>query len=100
MNYSEIFYNGGDICIRPAIRSEISDLIKSGISCDTRSNSNSDLKRKFRERGWQAEARIGHGRIDFRKEDVGLEVELRQKTNLIYDLLKLELAARSGIISC
>jgi hypothetical protein len=51
-------------------------------------------------RGWSRQTRVGRGRkfrIDFKKASTGIEVEFRQGTNLIHDLLKL--ASRAGSIS-
>ena len=62
------------------------------------------------ENGWEHNnnstlvARYTNWQIDFRKRNVGLEIETRQDTNVFHDLLKLELGysghRRENVIGC
>lgn len=62
------------------------------------------------ENGWEHNsnhtevAKFMGWRLDFRKRDVGLEIETRQNTNVFHDVLKLEIAYRrhrpENAISC
>lgn len=99
MPYSEAFYNDAESILDSGIRAEIHTIMNGGISCLDRRITNSELKSKLNELGWRGEFPIGGGKkIDFKKGEVGMEVEFRQDTNLLHDLLKLELASRRGLI--
>ncbi len=94
------FYNDARTLIPLNLRNEIVQVCSSGIRVDNRSNTNADLSTKLKLLGWRGETRHAHaiGRLDFIKDSIGIEVQLRQGTNLIYDLLKLELDYRDRIL--
>jgi hypothetical protein len=52
---------------------------------------------RFNWRGQATHAR-NQGRLDFTRDKIGVEVQLRQGTNLLYDLLKFELDYRDKLL--
>lgn len=92
-HYVEKFYNGA-VTKCEAARKDICSIDFAGVRCDNNGNTNEDLERKLKKLRWTTNFSVGkvkHFKIDFYRDGVGLEVQLRQDTDLLKDLLKLEL---------
>ena len=98
--YIESLYNGAETTIPVAIRHDIGQICSAAIRVDNRKNTNADLSESFQRSGWQSQVTHAgnQGRMDFMRDRVGVEVQLRQGTNVLYNLLKFELDFRDKML--
>ena len=99
--YVQSFYNDAEVVIPTRVRKEIDQICSSGIRVDNRTNSNSDLSALFKRYKWRSEVEHARdlGHMDFKKDNIGVEVQLRQGTNLLYDVLKFELDYQDKLLT-
>jgi len=97
--YEEKYYNGAERLIPAEIRDEIKSIDFSKIRKDNRTNSNADIRSILLPKNWKKGQDVGEfkgSELDFFKNKVGMEVQFRQATNLIHDVLKLQKGYSKG----
>ncbi len=93
--YVSKLYNGREHPLPGAITKDIGSLDFEKLTVASRKEDNKVLSDHLVSLGWKKEFRVGNWkdiRLDFVKGDVGLEVQFRQDTNLLYNLLSLQVA--------
>jgi hypothetical protein len=101
-SYTEKFYNAPEREFPKNITGDILSLLASQVRLDDRQHTNADIETHLKGREWKTKVTIGRFRkshIDFKKDAVGLEVQLRQHLDLLHDVLKLQGAYRDGKLS-
>jgi len=98
--YVEKFYNAAESLLPSEIAEEIRGIDFCTISVASREQTNSQIRAKLYALGWSTEGRRDdRSRADFRKNDTELEVQLRQKTNVLHDIIKFQKAFNNERLS-
>jgi len=93
--YVSKLYNGREHPLPSNIVKDIDSLDYEKLTASSRTEDNKILSSQLTSLGWKKGFRVGTWkdiRVDFVKGKVGLEVQFRQDTNLLYNLLSLQVA--------